>query len=300
MKIALQAPELRLGVYEALLVAAQATHKREGLHPAILRTSKQVYSEAMPILYKKNKFRARVLYFEQPAWSTPSGLKLVCTLAIEGSGGKPSFHHRMHTGYVAILRSLFEHPSTMHMLRMLTRLNIDFDLTTSQKQRELKRYSFMACDTMKGLCLSLSGNSKLKELSIVAKLGDQDSSDADLADILWPLLLLRDDIAVEFKGVTTDPANMSTTEAERTTEIDAAFCSQIALVKQLCIAELERPGWDGRCWAFHGIRDAEKALHAFKAPGKKLLCLNDIVNKSPVWKGLRREIERAEASGLGQ
>jgi hypothetical protein len=153
---------------------------------------------------------------------------------------------------------------------------------------------------MKGLCSLLSGDSKLKELSIVVKPGDQDSSDVDLADILWPLLFLREDLTVKFEGITTDPAKTSTTEAERNTEIDAAFCSQIALVKRLCNGELGRPGWEGRCWAFHGMREAEKVLYTFKAPGKELLCLDDIVNKSPVWKGLQREIERAEAVGSDQ
>ena len=152
---------------------------------------------------------------------------------------------------------------------------------------------------MEGFCSSFSGDSKLKELNIVVKPGDRDSSDVDLADILWPLLFLREDIAVKFEGLTTDSAKMSTTEAERTTEIDAAFCSQIAPVKRLCNGELGRPDWEGRCWAFHGMREVEKVLYTLKPP-EKWLCLDDIVNLSPVWKGMRREIGRAEASDSEQ
>ena len=57
-------PELRINIYEALLVDHRA-HDERGwllgnddckLHTAVLRTSKQIYSEARPVLYGKNKF----------------------------------------------------------------------------------------------------------------------------------------------------------------------------------------------------------------------------------------------------
>jgi hypothetical protein len=270
------------------------------LHPAILRASKQVYSEAMPILYKKNKFRAEILYSERSHWSRPSALAPICALIIHRPGGKNYYLHRMETSPAAIPRCLFENPSTLHMLRMLTHLTIDLVLVTPRRKQGSDDYSVMACNVMKGLCSSLTGDSKLKELSIVIKPGDQDSSDVDPADVLWPLLLLREDITVKFECLTTDRAKKSTTEAERTTEIGAAFCSQIALVKRLCISELGRSGWEGRCWALHGMREAEKVLYTLYSPGKETLCLDDIVNKSPVWKDVRGEIDRAEASGSEQ
>lgn len=57
-------PELRINIYEALLVDHRARDERGWLlgnddcklHTAVLRTSKQIYSEARPVLYGKNKF----------------------------------------------------------------------------------------------------------------------------------------------------------------------------------------------------------------------------------------------------
>lgn len=67
-------PELRLGVYELLLVDARERDEdglvkdRDGepysftVYPAVLRTSKQIYAEARPVLYQENKFSARLVY----------------------------------------------------------------------------------------------------------------------------------------------------------------------------------------------------------------------------------------------
>jgi hypothetical protein len=178
---------------------------------------------------------------------------------------------------------------------MLTRLTIDIDLVTPWGKPRSREYSTEASNAMKSLCLALAGASKLQELSIVVRPGEQDSSDVDLAEILWPLLVLRSGIAVNFEGITGDSGKTSR-RYEGSPEIDAAFCRRIALVRRLCNSEFERPGWEERCWVFHGLRDAEKILYALKAPGKKVLCLEDIVNMSPVWKAMRREIDRVEAT----
>jgi hypothetical protein len=153
---------------------------------------------------------------------------------------------------------------------------------------------------MKGLCLSLAGASKLQELSIIVKPGDQDSSDVDLADILWPLILLRSGIKVRFDGITTDLEKASTTENERNPDSDEEFCGHIARARQLCSSEFEKYGWEERSWAFHGLREAEFVLSALQSLGKKVLCLDDIVNMSPVWKDLQGDIDRAEASDAEQ
>jgi hypothetical protein len=44
------------------------------------------------------------------------------------------------------------------------------------------------------------------------------------------------------KGITADPEEMST--RKRPESIDPAFCQRIALVRQLCNIEFERPGWE--------------------------------------------------------
>lgn len=121
-------PELRLGVYEALLIVAEGTSKQKGvprLHPAVLRTWKQVYSEAMPVLYKQNKFRAEIINCEQLSWPRRSGPTPFCALLVHQPGGGHFFYHKMDTGIFSILRRLFDHPTTMHMLRMLTHLTLD-------------------------------------------------------------------------------------------------------------------------------------------------------------------------------
>ena len=295
------APELRLGVYGALLTATKKKHRQEGepaLHPAILRTSKQVYSEAMPVLYKKNNFYAKLYYTETALTTSHSVAATACALAINRPGGGLSFDHTTSINCVTVLRSLFQHSFTTHILRMLTHLNIEIELVAPRGYLRDADYGIMACVTMKALCLSMSGASRLKELTVRVNPGDQEKSNVDLANVLWPLLLLREDVTVKFEGITTDPEK-ALTEGEKGPEVEAAFGQQIALVKQLYNSEVEEPGWEDRRWEFHGIREAEKALYALQSPWR-LLCLNDIVNMSPVWERMRREIDRAEASGSEQ
>jgi hypothetical protein len=139
----------------------------------------------------------------------------------------------------------------------------------------------------------------LKELTINIKTRDQDSSDVDPADILWRLLLLRADIKVMFEGITPGLGKTST-ERTRSPETEADFGRQIALAKYPCNIELKKPGWEERCWVFHGMRDAETMLYALDPPDKEPFCLDDIVNMSPVWKSIQSEIDHAEASNSEQ
>ena len=296
------APELRLGVYEALLTAVEKRNRHKGepaLHPSVLRTSKKVYSEAMPVLYKENNFYAKLWYATRPSRSLRSVVIPVCSLTISRPGGGHHLNHSTTTGHVAIVRALFEQSFATHMLRMLTHLAIDIELVTPWGNLRDEEYSIMARATMKALCLSMSGASRLKELTIRVSPGDQEKSNVDLANLLWPLLLLREDVTIKFEGITTD-AEEALTEGKKGLKVGAAFARQIALVKQIYNSELERPGWEDRRWEFHGIREAEKLLYALQSPGKRNLCLDDIVNMSPVWKRLRREIDCVEASNSEQ
>lgn len=188
----------------------------------------------------------------------------------------------------------------MHMLRMLTHLAIGIELVAPRGTQGGGEYSIMACVTMKALCLSMSGASKLKELTISVDPREQDTSGIDLADILWPLLFLREDVTVKFEGITTDPEK-TLAEGEKSPEVEAAFAQQMALVKKLYNSELEKPGWEDRCWEFHGIREAEKVLYALEPSAvKRLLCIDDIVNMSPAWERMRRAIDHAETSNSEQ
>jgi hypothetical protein len=181
---------------------------------------------------------------------------------------------------------------------MLTHLNIEIELVAPRRYLSDADYSILACLTMRALCLSMSGASRLKELTIRVEPGEQENSDVDLAEVLWPLLLLREDVTVKFEGITTDPEK-TPTDGEEGPEVGAAFAQQIALVKQLYNSEVEKPGWEDRRWEFRGIREAEKVLYALQSPWR-LLCLDDIVNMSPVWERMRREVDRAEVPELGQ
>ena len=71
-------------------------------------------------------------------------------------------NHSTTTGHVAIVRALFEQSFATHMLRMLTHLAIDIELVTPWGNLRDEEYSIMARATMKALCLSMSGASRLK------------------------------------------------------------------------------------------------------------------------------------------
>lgn len=152
-------PELRLNVYEALLVES------ETLHPAILRTSRQVHAEALPVLYKRNKFLARVKYCTVESYWR--GVSVVgCCLKINRSVDDSMFrqHVPRHLGLGTLRRRLFRDRS-MSMLRMLTHFTIDIDAATPGKE-DTKAYVCQAYDAILSLCLAFIGHSKLKELSI--------------------------------------------------------------------------------------------------------------------------------------
>ena len=169
----------------------------------------------------------------------------------------------------SLLRGLFEHSSTMQMLRMLTHLTIDIDLMTPRGREESWEYGIMACHTMKRFCLTLSGASNLKELTINGRPGDRGSKPVDLVDILWPLLFLREAVEVTFKSISAGAREVS--PDEKGPEVSAAFGQRIAHIKLLCNNELGKPGWEERCWEFHGLREAEEEVFGLDNPGKQLL-----------------------------
>lgn len=170
-------PELRLDVYEALLVESDT------LHPAILRTSKQVHSEALPVLYKRNKFRARVKYcIVEPYWH---GAPIVgCCLKINRNEGDSMFHQHvpLRLGLDTLRRRLFQ-DRTMGMLRMLTHFTIDLDLATPGKE-DAEAYACQAYDAILSLCLAFIGPSRPKELTIKVNTNDSHVTSTSLESIL--------------------------------------------------------------------------------------------------------------------
>jgi len=89
----------------------------------------------------------------------------------------------------------------MGTLRSLTQMTINLSPVT-EEDRESNEYVPRARDAIACLCLSLTGASKMKELTINIGLGHpRERSKVDLARILWPLVFLRTDIVVKFEGI---------------------------------------------------------------------------------------------------
>jgi hypothetical protein len=293
-------PELRIGVYEALLVTAAGNNKHRGMpsiHTAVLRTSRQVYSEARPVLYKRNKFWAVVRHAE--AGSRHSGAPIVgCSLQIAEPGESISLSQRTPRLYSnrSLLHRLLQ-DSLMDMLRALTHITVDLDLTIPGNQ-EIGDYAILACDAITALCLSMCGVSKLEELTINVK-GGGAANDTDLAHILWPLLFLRTNVVVKFQGISAVRVT-ELVDVRMSPQEEASFAGQIAHVRRLCSAEIEKRGWKESGWLFDGVREVETALDDVSFVGKGLIRLDDIVKLSAVWKRLQGEADRVEAENSEQ
>lgn len=297
-------PELRVSVYELLLVNTIEVDQRysyawniitEGsgygntLYPAVLRTSKQIYSEAMPVLYKQNKFNAKIVYHRRGDPSRRRSMFDGCNLMLVGPGGRHVYHQIMWCN--PVLNRLFEHSRAMGMLRGMTHLSIKLDLVPPE-ERSSQWYISQSCDALASLCLSLTGTSKMKELTIEVIPEDLESSKVDLAHILWPLMLLRTGIVVRFKGLATVP---DTALARLTMEstAEASLGSKIAEIRLGC-HEAIKTGGKG----MDGIKSVEAALRDLSHFGKWLLHIDDIVGVSAKWKGIRSQADFIEASRL--
>jgi hypothetical protein len=296
-------PELRLNVYELLLVDAREKDEdglvkdREDvpddfrLHPAVLRTSKQIYSEAQPVLYKKNTFSARMVYsVTTPKWSGPI---IGCSCIIVRPGKTSSCFQKTFTSpYSLSLSSLFQHPA-MGMLRSLTHLTINLSLATPGF-RDSDEYVPRARNAIACLCLSLLGASKMKKLTINVSAEPKilRRSRLDFARILWPLVFLRTDIVVKFEGIaeilkTTKPYPKTGPHAE------GFYGGHIAKIRQRCNEEISKQSSD-----LVSLRGVEAALASMSFFGDEFVSMDDIVNLSAAWTGMRSEADRLEATGL--
>jgi hypothetical protein len=81
---------------------------------------------------------------------------------------------------------------------------------------------------------------------------------------------------------------------------EASFAGQIAHVRRLCSAEIEKRGWKEPGWLFDGVREVETALDDVSFVRKGLIRLDDIVKLSAVWKRLQGEADRVEAENSEQ
>jgi hypothetical protein len=175
-------PELRINIHEALLVKDRARDQKGWLvgnedcelHTAVLRTWKQIYSEAMPILYSQNKFSVGIGYTRES--HHPAGNR-ECVLRIAQPGHKLSFHTtamQRGRGYPG-WRSFYGKPP-LNMLRTLKHLTVNLGLVMPRDS-----YPAEACEAVAALCLVLAGTCKLESLTIKLGLEDSRAGDTDLA-----------------------------------------------------------------------------------------------------------------------
>jgi hypothetical protein len=167
------------------------------IHPAVLRTSKQIYSKARPILYNQDKPHVtieNVLEGSVHPGSSARAPSIIHTrlgpvnpmsstwaLNIVHPGCRFSFHQKMPCHMHASMLGRFFTCSAMGMMRAMKTLTVNLNLVTPQ-DRELAPLS-RACDAVAALCLSLTGISKLEELTIKLSF-DRSLSDEDLARLL--------------------------------------------------------------------------------------------------------------------
>jgi hypothetical protein len=291
-------PELRVSIFESLLVDKRVWDEENSdwlvsyddykIHPAVLRTSKQIYAEAAPILYDQDKPHITIESVLERTWRHRSS---AWALSIIHPGRRFPFHQKMSTvGCVSVLHRLFT-CSTMETMRAMKTLTVSLNLVTPQDRRLAPLVD--ARNAVATLCLSLTGASKLEELTIKLSSERSQISDLDLARLLWPLILLQGHITVKFEGIPGLPmGNMSANNDERTGQVkvpklytEHSFCDRIAKVGVRCREAREYHGFDG----YH-LSDLPKALDGSEA-GMEVA---DIVNRSSKWRDMQGYIDHLE------
>ena len=246
-------PELRVKVYEPLLIDTRVKdedgridwtdipagmRKWGTLHPAMLRASKQIYLEAQPILYKQNEFYAKIMYYEDGRGRSPADIG--CELSISQPGNIFDFNQVMRgCPHRPFLHGLFQDPA-MGMLRMLQNLTVDLSLVTPGED-ESYVYVAKACDAIASLCLSLTGASKMEELTIKVEPNYPQRDNIDLHRILWPLMFLRTSIVVIFEGIPAIPET-TLTHPGMMPQAEAYYGRMIALVRERCNKQIDKHG----------------------------------------------------------
>lgn len=296
-------PELRLGVYQSLLVDErvwsdgksdwQAGYDDYRIHPAVLRTSKQIYSEAMPILYDQNKSHATIEHVRggsRGRWSS------AWTLDIVHPGRRFPFHQKMpDPHYTPVMGRLFE-SSTMDMMRVLKHLTVNLNLVKPEGL-SLVRWSG-GRDAVAILCLSLTGASKMTELTLKINSQDSQISDSDLVDILWPLLFLQTDIVVKFEGLSALPLGETSANSDSWGGPTAPpsplalqdFCERVARTRIGCKDAREQRSLD-----FNRLDDIDEVLDRMNFSGA-WVDIADIVSLSAKWRSMKGYADYLEAT----
>lgn len=299
-------PELRINVYEALMFDNRARDEKGWLkderdtctlHTAVLRTSKEVYSEARPLLYDRNKFNVMIGY----TWkgSRPSSAQLGhdrIGLRVVRPGARFSHHKLIGSADCPspLELSLLRWP----MLRGLKHFTVDLGLITRESPSDDSSddssddwdpsiaYAVRAREAMTAVCLGLIGPSKLEQLTIKVTFEDSQASDADLAEILWPLIFLRSDIVVRVEGVSEVLRRERSADYEERARKKALISHQKRTALAGMVAKVRN-----RC--AEGNDDIREFL-AKLVPLDVCMDMTDIVNSNPKWTALQRKIDALE------
>jgi hypothetical protein len=291
-------PELRAGIFESLLVDKRVWDEEKSdwvvsydnyqIHPAVLRTSKQIHSEAKSTLYDQDKPHVTIKSVLERTWRHRSS---AWALSIIHPGRRLLFHQSTSTvGCVSVLHRLFT-CSTMDMMRAMKTLTINLNLVTPQDRRLAPLVD--ARNAVATLCLSLTGANKLEELTINLSFERSQINDLDVARLLWPLIFLRGHITVKFEGIPgLSMENMSANNNERTGQLkvpklytEHSLCDRIAKVRVRCSEARGYHGFDG----YH-LSDLPKALDGSEAG----IEVADTVNGSTKWRDMQGYIDHLE------
>jgi len=181
----------------------------------------------------------------------------------------------------------------MGMLHMLQNLTVDLSLVTPGED-ESYVYVAKACDAIASLCLSLTGASKMEELTIKVEPNYPQRDNIDLHRILWPLMFLRTSIVVIFEGIPAIPET-TLTHLGMMPQAEAYYGRMIALVRERCNKQIDKHGWDD-----DGLGGVDAAIQSLEHFGEWFISIDDIVNLSATWRGIRSQADHVEAMRLAQ
>lgn len=232
-------PELRLRVYEHLLAPDEELTEHAGtqppcsngfIHTAVLRTSKDIYNEAKPVLYDKNRFQLLLGSDHSHGY----------TLAVERPGRNVSYtDHSRDNYYSWVLHSKVATP----MFRGLKRLTIILDLGQALDFRRVPAHSSAekASRIITRLCLFMCGDSRLKELTFSLAPHNKSSEVpvSALPHVFWPVILLGSTVVVRFEGVSGILGSSQPEQSER--ESPSGRCYKSAQLKR-CASLLRKSG----------------------------------------------------------
>jgi len=238
------APELRLRVFEHLLAPdkelrtlpeTEPPRPKGKIQTAVLRTSKAIYSEAEPVLYKENRFQAVLEFF--PGGPRSGGYKF----NVKRPGCEKDFEDHSNRRRWAWVLKRGTMKTVSPMLLGIRRLTIKLDLGQTPDNSGAHNASMI----LTRLCMMMCGNSKMKELVFSTHSSDQSSSVAVsmLPQIFWPIILLPSNIVVRFEGVLGVAVSHQLEHQERESQrallppgTAEAMCKLVAKLRRHCEA----------------------------------------------------------------